>query len=178
MLRVLLEGRDAPLYHCTSIYNAYKILDSDKLNPVARPSTVTGDKSSNISFTRDKNYSVSGDAIIQLTFDQRKLSQRYKIVPIAELGFSRESGWTESEERLITNKPIKVSDYLISIDVTPGFESDLKSKLEYLVDISRDRWDRDDKATHTLWYWWQVNEFEFGPRITKIFNWFEELLRM
>ena len=177
MITVLLEGRDAHIYHCTSIYNAYKILDSDKLKPVLRASKVTGDTSGSISFTRDKNYSVSSDAMIQLTFDQRKLSQRYKIVPIAEPGFCRESGWTESEERLITNKPIKVSDYLISIDVTPEFESDLKSKLNYLIDTPRARWDHDDKSVHTLWYWWQVDEFKFGPRITRIFNWFEDLLR-
>lgn len=28
MIHVLLEGRDAPLYHCTSLPNAIKILES------------------------------------------------------------------------------------------------------------------------------------------------------
>lgn len=176
MIIILLEGRDAPLYHCTSIRNAVKILDSDKLLPNERTSDITGDKRNTISFTRDKNYSVSGDAMIRLQFSQRKLSYNYKFVPIAEPGFSRESGWTESEERLLTNKPIPVAKYLEEIEVTPSFESDIKGRLGYIYDTPRDKWDRDDKAIYQLWRWWEDDEFSFGPRITKIFKWFMSII--
>lgn len=172
MIRVLIEGRDAPLYHTTSIRNAYKILDNDKLVPGQKYSDVTGDKRNTISFTRDKLYSVGNDAMIQLKFDQRKLSYNYKFVPIAEPGYSRESGWTESEERLVTNKPIPVRKYLLEIELAHSFESDFKSRLGYIYDTPRDKWDADDKALYQLWRWWEDGEFPFGKNIHKLFTWF------
>lgn len=176
MIEILLEGRDAPLYHCTSVLSAVRIIDNDRLKPSDRFSSLTGDKRGTISFTRDKSYSVSGDAMIRLEFDQRKLAQNYKFIPIAEPGYSRESGWTESEERLISDKPIPVLKYLKEIEVTPSFESDIKARLGYIYDTPRDRWDNDDKAMHKLWLWWENGDYKFGKNISKIFKWFSTMI--
>ena len=172
VIQILLEGRDAPLYHTTTVLSAYKILSTDKLIPGQKYSDITGDKRNTISFTRDKLYSYDGDCLIQLKFDQRKLAYNYKFVPIAEPGYSRESGWTESEERLITKKPIPVRKYLLEIELSHSFESDLKARLGYIYDTPRNRWDADDKALYQIWRWWEDNEFPFGKRIDKVFRWF------
>lgn len=177
MLTVILEGRDAPLYHCTTVKSAVKILDSDRLIPSDRSSGIRGDNRQSISFTRDKSYSVADDSCIQLVFDQRKLSQNYAIMPISEPGFSRESGWTESEERLLTNKPIPVKKYLREIEVTPGLEHKVMTYFSYLIDTRRDRWDADDKAMYQLFRWYEDREYVFGPRLLDLFDRFESMLR-
>lgn len=78
------EGRDAPLYHATSLARAVKILNNGNFI-----SNFSDKNNSTISTTRDprlRYYSkdeedIVGIAPIQFVLDQTKISNRYKIEP-------------------------------------------------------------------------------------------------
>lgn len=111
MIRVLLEGRDAPLYHCTSLPSAIKILESGYIKR-SRFSTGNG-----VSLTRDKNYWVGASSQVQFVVDQRKLSHNVELVPVAERHFSKGSRYFEAEE--VAMSDISVSKYVYEVDIAP-----------------------------------------------------------
>lgn len=117
MINVLLEGRDAPVYHCTDYYGLDAILESDCI----LASTRVNGGPSGVCVTRDKNYFVNSliKSDIQIALDQRKISQRYKIVPYAEKDYRKDTGKHESEERIVTKKLTKVKDYILYVDMSP-----------------------------------------------------------
>lgn len=78
----LEEGRDAPLYHGTSFLGIKYILESNTLEYGNNPALINGKRKNGISTTRNFKYALqwTTDKIV-LELDQRKISQRYKIVP-------------------------------------------------------------------------------------------------
>ena len=85
-LQFLEEGRDAPLYHGTSLLTATKILESGLLK--GSKSTLPPFKKIEVSLSRNIKVPIHHafhvqDYITCIVFelDQRKLSQNYKIYP-------------------------------------------------------------------------------------------------
>jgi hypothetical protein len=79
----IMEGREAPLYHWMSAMKAARCFNSDRLRPLFAHKMLGPTKG--ISLTRNAHYTHSwaeDGAPIRLTFNQRKLAQRYKIVPV------------------------------------------------------------------------------------------------
>lgn len=122
MIRVLLEGRDAPLYHSTSLESAYKILKSN----VFRASTSRGDSNKVVCFTRDKEYWIANN-VVRFTIDQRKLSQNYRLTPFDydELKLKSTSGTRifdyqyEAEERVVARDIKNADRYITEIEINP-----------------------------------------------------------
>jgi hypothetical protein len=90
-LMTLMEGRDAPLYHTTSINGAAAILKADRLSPATKhviPNMYDGEQIKGVSLTRNYNFSREwgtqrfGMNYCVFEIDQAKLSCNYKIVPI------------------------------------------------------------------------------------------------
>lgn len=124
MIHVLLEGRDAPLYHCTSLLNAIKILESGVIKG-SRFSTGGG-----VSLTRDKTYWVGASSQVQFVIDQRKLSQNVKIVPVAERHFGKGTRYFEAEE--VAMSDILVSKYVYEVDIA----SDVASRYREVCNLA------------------------------------------
>lgn len=126
----ITEGRDAPIYHGTSVENLVGILSSDTLR--------VNRWYQNISFSRDPKHASfmarfqEGKADALLVFDQRKLSHNFKMAPFnqwtdtsgtnrypmhqfADVG-EEGMGRNEFEERIFRDIP-KVSRYLLEIAV-------------------------------------------------------------
>lgn len=82
---VMLEGRDAPLYHGTQISNFIDILKTDTLKPgrIYNRDNKAGREHGSISLSRNKNVAIEyGDVVF--TLDQSKLSDNYKIIPVGD----------------------------------------------------------------------------------------------
>lgn len=80
----LVEGRDAPLYHATSIISAESILRTDTFRPGRKPDPVPGQviKQQTTSFTRDIRFAINWyDAEVIFEINQTKLAQNYKLIP-------------------------------------------------------------------------------------------------
>jgi hypothetical protein len=112
----LEEGRDAPLYHYTidkhfeSIFITNTLSGSSMHNHGSMNDIL--DTKSYVSLTRDKNNKIiinhirtynnaSKDEIIIIQLSQRKLSQRYKLIPFDY--FNGDSSENEAEEAIIGN---------------------------------------------------------------------------
>lgn len=87
----LMEGRDAPLYHATSINGAMAILKADKLSPTVKhriPNMYDGEEVKGVSLTRNYHFSRDwGTERFGMNFcifeiNQSVLSCNYKIIPI------------------------------------------------------------------------------------------------
>lgn len=92
----LIEGRDAPLYHGTTYEIATEILHDnffgdytthfikDPVNPKKGQVKIDGVRKriDGISLSRSFNFSKGHGLEIVFELDQRKLSQRYKIIPV------------------------------------------------------------------------------------------------
>ncbi len=80
---ILLEARQAPLYHWMSATKAARAFNSDRLRPLFAHKMLG--KMKGISLTRNSRYKhdwVQDSIVIRLTLNQTKLAQRYKIVPV------------------------------------------------------------------------------------------------
>lgn len=79
----LIESRSAPLYHATSTKKAISIVDMDELRRASHPEDNIGKRTvsltRNFTFARNWLHGFGTGVIFEL--DQRKLSQRYKMVP-------------------------------------------------------------------------------------------------
>lgn len=77
---ILIEGRDAVLYHTMDQYKARNVF-SDDIMPARFEHNIPGyGKIKGNSFTR--NVKLIWNGCIRLTIDQNKLSRRYKIIPL------------------------------------------------------------------------------------------------
>ena len=79
----LVEARQAPLYHWMSAEKAARSFSSDRLRPLFAHKMLG--KIKGISLTRNPRYLhdwAADGSVIRLTFNQAKLIQHYKIVPI------------------------------------------------------------------------------------------------
>lgn len=117
----LIEAKQAGiLYHYTLLDYLASIIDDNALKALG--TTTFGPI---ISFTRDKNFhKVKRDIMgteCRIVIDGDKLSNNYKITPIAEKDFKRNTNNTESEERITfvsRNDEIKnLNKYVISYDI-------------------------------------------------------------
>jgi len=80
----LLESKSANLYHSTAIRHAIKIIEENYIKD-ATPHIINDKTQNGVSLTRDINFAKlwKTDYIrVIFCFDQQKLSQRYKILPI------------------------------------------------------------------------------------------------
>lgn len=114
MLRVILEGRDAPLYHGTTFLGAYLILSTN----VIKSNKADFEKA--VSFTRDKNVKYGS---VTLTIDQKALSSNYKIRPFSR-SVADDKSDSLSEER-VTQDIKNARRYITGISMT----SDLKYRV-------------------------------------------------
>lgn len=122
MIRVLLEGRDAPLYHFTTVSNFISMMrDGGKIKGQKAGYNYADDnrgrisKSEVISLTRNKNFNF---ASIRLTLDQRSLSSRYKIVPYLELETDKmDKTRTGAMEEVLVAKEIDLLKYCTEIEI-------------------------------------------------------------
>jgi hypothetical protein len=172
----LQEGRDAPLYHGVSHWSkVHSILDDDlQLRPLTQHEpkelmhNVDGPIINGISLTRSKEFALHWSKITTLhsmnsgivfQLNQRKLQQRYRLVPIQywQGGISLNSArfmhakpssakaatyqkTNEYEEFLISSKPVGLSPYLekafVSTEMIDTFRM-IKSfrKLEAKFDV-------------------------------------------
>ena len=96
MIDILCEAKSSPIYHGTSIENAYKIVESNELRGNISNETETY----GVSFTRNKNEAY-GSVYIQV--DQEKLSYNYKIHPVYRDGIAGRDLAEERVDRTITN---------------------------------------------------------------------------
>ncbi len=88
---LLIEGRDAPLYHWMDGFKAINVLKNDKLEArVLHDIPGLGTDVKGISLSRNKRFTFLGSSQIRLTLDQSKLSQKYKFIPLdGEAAFRR-----------------------------------------------------------------------------------------
>jgi hypothetical protein len=154
----LEEGRDAPLYHATGSNNINQIIESDKLQGRIYDTGVKSNKrfaaaTKGVSLTRNfkfAKYWHGGHSFI-FELDQRKLTQRYKVVPFNffqnEMKAPREkelkdglgpSGFNEYEEVLVGTlynlKKYVTKLHVINIDLKynkyyEGLLSDYKGRI-------------------------------------------------
>lgn len=167
MIRIILEGRDALVYHCTDILSAMKILKSNKLKPLNRSYSI--DKPC-VCVTRDKNYAVADDSLVQFALDQKKLIYKYKMSPTAESGFGKDTPSFEAEERIFTEDPIPINKYLIEIDYPMNRHSQVMDIILYIDMYSYENWDDEARAMYQLYEWYQDGTYKFGKNYTKLFT--------
>ena len=126
---ILLEGRDAPLYHATGPGNALFIIENNEFKPRTSHSLKKvglSDHEEGISLSRNIHSArLFGDVVFEL--DQRKLSQNYRMIPFDYWGLSnepenvglgrRKERYAEAEEFVIG--PIKnASRYITAIHIS------------------------------------------------------------
>jgi hypothetical protein len=138
------------IYHYTTYKNAISIVDQDQLKSDTAVDTNNSNPKYNISFTRNKNFAaakrnlVPGSPRVRFIIDGDKLSNKYKIEPFAQKGFEKSNKNSyEAEERIVYEKPfsVKLSDYLISIDIV----KELKDPGKYEYDFDWDMFGEDQK---------------------------------
>ena len=155
---ILSEGRDAPLFHGTSVFHACRILRSGYIY-ADTPQTFKRDGKSielmGVSLTRNKHFALHwamsrfkksndyGAAIFE--FDQARLAYNYKIVPFnygtdvskntpARYPYNpKHQLGNESEEFLITKRGIPINPYVVSVQF-PLSERLFMQTLEHEMD--------------------------------------------
>ena len=135
---VMLEGRDAPLYHGTQISNFIDILKTDTLKPgrIYNRDNKAGREHGSISLSRNKNVAIEyGDVVF--TLDQSKLSDNYKIIPVGD--FENKLDATSARkindgkaEEIITEPITPLHKYLKKIEILVP-ENQL-SGYKYIID--------------------------------------------
>lgn len=104
MIDILYEYKSSPIYHGTSIKNAYLIVYSNELRGNVSNETETY----GVSFTRNKNEAYGS---VYIKVDQEKLSYNYKIHPIYRDGIAGRDLAEERVDKTITN----IRKYIIEI---------------------------------------------------------------
>jgi len=124
---IITEGRDAPLYHATSVFGALGIITADKIADKTEHSYYSEqDHGVGVSLTRDRRMaSHFGDVVFVL--DQAKIAHTKKLVPIDYWGLGgepelvgvgrRQKNYAEAEEFLI-GPLAPLSKYLLGIDIS------------------------------------------------------------
>ena len=158
----LEEGRDAPLYHGTTVESVGYILKQNILKP-GEQLWINDDKYKYVSsFTRSERYAYefatehwqeSLDGIVVFKVDQRKIAQRHKIGPaswlFADMGEdrgTRPDGWINQSEERVVGTIRKFSQYILSMNV-----KDYKRTLKY---VEKNKWLKEPELflKHPLLY--------------------------
>ena len=119
----LQEGRDAPLYHGTTIYQFLSIYRDDVLRGGNTPDSMGHIKSVRVSLDWyvaaqiGQDMDVSG---VVIGLDQSRLAHTYKMIPYADQRACPRSGDdSESEEMIITDGISPLSKYVIDYKIDP-----------------------------------------------------------
>jgi len=91
-----------------------------------------------ISLTRDKNGWFVGrlDNIFRIELDGNKISNNYKIKPVAWGQNDRSKGYTESEELVITPKINNIKNYILSVTINKDMLRSLGGvEVDYIIDL-------------------------------------------
>ena len=159
MIKILLEGRDAPLYHCTTLENAMKILNSGFIK-----GSYYSHKGG-VSLTRNKNYWVNDESEIQFEIDQRKLSQTMKIEPYAY--FNRKKGTRNYESEEVVMGDVSVKKYVTRVDIHPEVV-DFYTETFNLARTSYDERGYVNIHDTTVFYSDQIEVLEFLLEVRKL----------
>lgn len=149
----IVESRDAPLYHGCSVYAAIQMLRQDRIEArtrqLAEPLRRLHEPTEGVSLTRDPAVAGRfGPVVLQL--DQRRLAQRYRILPIDYWGLSpeanmqnsrRQDRYSEAEE-FVVGPIAPVSRVLQAILMT-------RDRLAHMQRRHSAEWNRDEGAI--LW---------------------------
>ena len=179
---VMLEGRDAPLYHGTQISNFIDILKTDTLKPgrIYNRDIKAGREHGSISLSRNKSAATEyGDVVF--TLDQSKLSDNYKITPVGD--FENKYGTTHARkinngkaEEIITEPITPLHKYLKKIEILVP-ENQL-SGYKHIIDDYVNKFNTDIKfvTSESLYV---MNESKENNNIDKdkIFNFIENNFR-
>lgn len=122
---IITEGRDAPLYHATSVLGAINILHSDRINATTQhPDHGIGDEVG-VSLTRLRSVTKHfGDVVFVI--DQAKLRQTRRLRPVdywglnnePELaGVGRRRGHYAEAEEFLAGDLEPLHRYLLAIDI-------------------------------------------------------------
>lgn len=131
-MKLILEGRDAPLYHTTSFKNLMSILDSNTLK-VGR--TFANGRKPAVCFSRSIEFASSYGGNVIIEFDQQKLASKYKIVPVADTinlykpKVGRYVGSSKAEEDIMSDIT-NVKNYITRIFVLKACTEDEKEELD------------------------------------------------
>lgn len=123
----LVEGRDAPLYHMMDLSKSIAVFGNDILPSRWEHRILGNDTKYGTSLSRNSRFRFHDDYLIRLTFDQAKLAQRYKLIPLdaeSAYHFSREPRnypWGKHRDRVMNQAENKFSfseEFLLG-DVNP-----------------------------------------------------------
>lgn len=138
LLEILTEGKQVgTIYHYTSLKNCTSILKSNQMLSkqihlywlqFKNRQHQDGNRYDVISFTRDKNFhkapygrTIGADVECRLTIDGDSLSNRYKLTPYSEPGFTRKRPQEyESEVRIQSLSPFTINNiikYVKSVEI-------------------------------------------------------------
>ena len=122
----LQEGRDAPLYHGTSMMNFIAIMATNELSG-SDPMDDIGITQLSVRLTRDLSMGKKFAHLDRKTYggilvlDQTKLAQNYKMFPFSDnnIGATRDTNNSESEEVVVTDNIFPLSKFLTGYYATP-----------------------------------------------------------
>lgn len=134
----LNEGRDAPLYHATSIQNLINILNNNTLKTgrLYAKDVLKGKKTGSISLTRSKEFAnryTNNGAILIL--DQSKLINNYKLTPVGDnvniLGnTSTRRDYNSKAEEVIEKNISPLNNYLLGIEINLKLNKESKNIID------------------------------------------------
>jgi hypothetical protein len=149
LLSDLFEASVRPdyLYHGTNAMSALRIIESDRLD--ARTSqtrrnlmihggdkTTGGQQVTGVSMSRSRDFARTWGQDVVFVFDQRRLRQRFRLVPIDFMshhhGAHPERRREESEEFVLTDTGIApLSRFLVRIEIDASVFYDLRDDGDY-----------------------------------------------
>lgn len=126
----LSEGRDAPLFHGTSLFNADTALRENKL--AARTEHFTREEKTLTGVSLSRNMAVSENfGTVIFVLDQKKIAARHKMIPTDYWGFSpaitnmssRRRGEFAEAEEFVVGDLANLDRYIISIKLVARYIS-------------------------------------------------------
>lgn len=150
----LKEGKDAPLYHGTSLHSVAMILASNSLDEGVhwgRPGEPNGPR-----LTRDFRiaWSFAGNSewgqggVLQLS--QTRLAQRYRIQPYQDVDMAGEPWSDEYEEVVITNSIQPLDRYLEILWLSDHVIKSALDDPEYIKSLALDWVDIEPNKLHSM----------------------------
>lgn len=137
----LKEGRDAPLYHGTRLNKLEDIIKTNTLKRGFEDSDHPGKDGKIISTTRDLYFAkrwTSNGSVIQL--DQRRVSQRYKLVPFnffnystKKIPYNDKKNWhfDNQMEEAITQDIKNIDNYITKIYISDYWKDIIKLGIRF-----------------------------------------------
>lgn len=167
----LVEGRDAPLYHGTSICNGANALHLNMLFA----SHAYEDDPFGVSLTRDLNVAKDFHGEVIFALDQRALAQRYKITPFAATAHDGMYHGKHTEnaeyEEVVHGNIVPLDHYLLWFTVDEAAIAWLKENPKTRLDADNAWVMTDQPSTHKA-----NNASCEGVSPDVMWEWIEQLL--